>query len=49
MAMSSAERFGFECESTGTVHIDVGVIHKDFGIHGVTLQGDHKSRSQEYA
>lgn len=30
MLMSSAERFGFETESTGTVEIDVGVIVKDF-------------------
>ena len=35
MVMSSAERFGLECESTGTVDIDVGVITKDFNIHGV--------------
>ena len=36
--ISSADRFGFECESTGTVEIQVGIIHKDFGIHGVNLQ-----------
>lgn len=36
--MSSAERFGFECESTGTVEISVGIITKDFNIHGVSLQ-----------
>jgi hypothetical protein len=30
MLLSSAERFGFETESTGTVEIDVGVIVKDF-------------------
>ena len=39
VVMSSADRFGFECESTGTVEIMVGVIHKDFNIHGVNLQG----------
>ena len=36
--MSSAERFGQEVESTGSVEIDIGIIHKDFGIHGVKLQ-----------
>ena len=36
--MSSAERFGQEVESTGSVEIEIGVIHKDFGIHGVKLQ-----------
>ena len=35
MVMSSAERFGFEAETTGTVEIDVGVIVKDFQLHGV--------------
>ena len=42
MAMSTAERFGFECESTGTVEIDVGVISKDFAVHGVSLQRNMK-------
>ena len=37
MLMSSAERFGFEAETTGTVEIDVGVIVKDFQLHGVSL------------
>ena len=37
MVMSSAERFSFDCESTGSVEIEIGVIHKDFGIHGVNL------------
>ena len=37
MVMSSAERFGQDCESTGIVEIQVGVIHKDFGLHGVHL------------
>jgi len=37
IVMSSAERFGFETESTGTVEIEVGVILKDFNLHGVTL------------
>ena len=37
MLLSSAERFGFEAESTGTVEIDVGVIVKDFQLHGVEL------------
>ena len=36
--MSSAERFGLDCESTVTVEIDIGVITKDFNIHGVCLQ-----------
>jgi hypothetical protein len=35
--MSSTERFGFETETTGTVEIDVGVIIKDFNLHGVSL------------
>ena len=37
MLMSGAERFGFEADTTGTVEIDVGVIIKDFNLHGVTL------------
>ncbi len=37
IAMSSAERFGFETVTTGTVEIEVGVILKDFNLHGVTL------------
>ena len=40
MVMSSAERFGFECETSGTVEIEVGVITKDFGVHGVNLQNN---------
>ena len=35
--MSSAERFGFETVTTGTVEIEIGVILKDFNLHGVTL------------
>ena len=35
--MSSSERFGFETETTGTVEIEIGVILKDFNLHGVTL------------
>mmetsp|Transcript_29524 Transcript_29524/g.21346 ORF Transcript_29524/g.21346 Transcript_29524/m.21346 type:complete len:80 (+) Transcript_29524:314-553(+) len=35
MLFSSADRFGFEGETTGTVEIDVGVILKDFHLHGV--------------
>lgn len=35
--MSSNERFGFETETTGTVEIDIGVITKDFNLHGVEL------------
>lgn len=37
MTMSGAERFGFDTETTGTVEIEVGVILKDFDIHGVSL------------
>jgi len=37
MMMSSAERFGFSGETTGTVEVDVGVILKDFTLHGVNL------------
>ena len=35
--MLMSERFGFEAETTGTVEIDVGVIVKDFQLHGVEL------------
>jgi len=34
---SSAQRFGFETETTGTVEVDVGIIVKDFNLQGVTL------------
>jgi hypothetical protein len=37
MMMSSAERFGFEAETTGSVDIDIGIIVKDFQLHGVAL------------
>ncbi len=37
IVFSSAERFGLQVESTGTVEIDVGVITKDFNLHGVQL------------
>ena len=37
ITMSSAEKFGFETETTGTVEIEIGVILKDFGLHGVEL------------
>lgn len=37
LLLSSADRFGFETETTGTVEIDVGVIVKDFNLHGVTI------------
>ena len=37
MLMSSAERFGSETETTGTVEVDVGIIIKDFNLHGVEL------------
>ena len=37
LLFSSAERFGFEAETTGTVEIDCGVIVKDFHLHGVSL------------
>jgi len=37
MLFSGAERFGFETETTGTVEVDIGVILKDFNLHGVTL------------
>ena len=35
--MSSSDRFGLEAESTGTVEIDVGIIVKDFHLHGVQI------------
>ena len=37
LLFSSQERFGLECETTGTVEIDIGVIQKDFHLHGVAL------------
>jgi len=37
MIFSGAERFGFEAVTTGTVEIDIGVILKDFNLHGVDL------------
>ena len=37
MVMSTAERFGLECETTGSIEIDVGVITKDFAVHGVSM------------
>ena len=37
MLFSGAERFGFEAQTTGTVEVEVGVILKDFQLHGVTL------------
>ena len=37
MLFSGQERFGMECETTGTVEIDVGIILKDFNLHGVQL------------
>ncbi len=36
MLFSSADRFGFEGETTGTVEVDIGIITKDFHLHGVT-------------
>ena len=35
--LSSAERNGFETETTGTVIVEVGVITKDFELYGVKL------------
>jgi hypothetical protein len=35
--MSSSDRFGLEAESTGTVEIDIGIIVKDFHLHGVQI------------
>jgi hypothetical protein len=37
MLFSAAERFGFETETTGTVEVDIGVVLKDFNLHGVSL------------
>lgn len=34
---STAERFGLTAQSTGTVEIDIGIIVKDFNLHGVSL------------
>lgn len=37
LLFSSAERFGFETETTGCVTVEVGVILKDFALHGVDI------------
>ena len=37
MLFSSTERYGQPTESAGTVEVDVGIILKDFNLHGVTL------------
>jgi hypothetical protein len=37
MLFSSTDRFGQQTETVGTVEIDVGIILKDFDLHGVTL------------
>ena len=37
MLFSGQERFGMHAETTGSVEIDVGVILKDFHLHGVQL------------
>eukprot|EP00826_Nyctotherus_ovalis_P013754 TRINITY_DN13761_c0_g2_i1.p1 TRINITY_DN13761_c0_g2~~TRINITY_DN13761_c0_g2_i1.p1 ORF type:complete len:136 (-),score=23.64 TRINITY_DN13761_c0_g2_i1:115-522(-) len=35
--LSCLDRFGLETESTGTVSVQVGVMLKDFNLHGVDL------------
>ena len=37
LLFSSQERFGLEGITTGTVEVDMGVILKDFHLHGVSL------------
>ena len=37
LLFSSSERFGQHTKTTGTVEVDVGVILKDFNLHGVSL------------
>lgn len=36
--ISSDSRFGFRCESTGIVKVEVNVLLKDFHYHGVMMQ-----------
>ena len=37
LLLSSLDRFGLETESTGNVKVLVGVLLKDFNLHGVDL------------
>ncbi len=37
LLLSGLDRFGLETESTGTVKVAVGVMLKDFNLHGVKL------------
>ena len=37
LLLSSLDRFGLETESTGSVKVNVGVMLKDFDLHGVKL------------
>ena len=37
LLLSTWDRFGLETESTGTVNVQVGVLLKDFNLHGVDL------------
>ena len=37
MVLSGNDRFGLQCLSTGTLHVRVGVITKDFNLHGVMM------------
>jgi hypothetical protein len=40
MLFSSTERYSQPTQSSGTVEIDVGIILKDFNLHGVTLYSE---------
>ncbi len=33
--ISSDSRFNFKTESTGNIHVEIDVLTKDFGLHGV--------------
>ena len=37
MVLSGNDRFGMQCLSTGVLHLRIGVITKDFNLHGVVM------------
>jgi B9 domain-containing protein 2 len=37
MVLSGNDRFGMQCLSTGILHLRIGIIIKDFNLHGVMM------------
>lgn len=37
MVLSGNDRFGLQCISAGTLHLRIGIITKDFNLHGVIM------------